>query len=787
LKLTSFIRSYIFGKGNKGHFYRKSLLFVVFITCIPTAIIGISSYYVGSSNIEHEVNRTHQLRLKKDIQRIDESFSQLELSLTQWSQSPAFGAKLRNLDTVQQYADIQDMYKSILTFKASNPLIDKVALYVDGPSLLITDEMTERLTDAKEKSDLHSLIEGKTSVYWLLPYTNLRLKQNGNSLILVHTLSGQGIKPYGALLLYVNPNQLELMMKDINADENGVSFIVDGDYRSITPSSISRDASNELRVALSGELASRKSNGSTFGYDFKGEAYSISTGISNRLGYPWIYVSATPMSNLTAPVVLISRLLIGISVIVLLLGLLLSWVASNKLYKPIQRIISLIQSDNKTTDKTSSDEIELIEKRWQYVTRESQVLHERLDRALPVLKEGFMLQLVQGHLLGLSENEILEQMVQYGWDVQDKTFRMMLVQLHGLSDLDGKFLDGDEQLVTFAAANIIEEIVGNRVQAHNFGTINFRDLTVGLLFSFGKDKANEAMKRDIYHMANEMVQVLKQLLKVRVTISLSKAASSMVQIPHTLNESRQALRFRSIEAEHEIIDTEELLPEGQGIVYPFDLENEILQTLRLGMLEETDRSIQLFLVELQQQAAKEGSVKQGMQQLLGSMLHVVLQTGFNPERIYQGANLYEQFSKLRESKEMHEWFRDRLVIPYITELVQVQDFYNKQLISKVVDLIHREYMNDLSLEYFADLYGTSSVKLSNGFKQIMSVNFIDYLTKVRMGHIKELLISTDMKINDIALACGYQPTYFNRIFKKHEGVTASEYRETRRNAANASF
>ncbi|MEK3725990.1 AraC family transcriptional regulator [Paenibacillus sp. FSL H8-0034] len=788
MKTASFIRSFISGKANKGHLYRKSLLFVVFVACIPTAVIGISSYFVGSKNIEHEVNRTHQLQLKKEIQRIDESFSQLELSLTQWSQSPAFGSKLRNLDTVQQYADIQDLYKSILTLKASNPLIDKVTLYVEGPSLIITDEMTERLTEAKEKNDFASLLQTKASVFWTLPSMDLQLKQNGSSLVLVHTLSGQGIKPFGALLLYVNPRKLESLIKNASSEEKGTSFIVSGDYRSITPSPSDNRASQELQTTLSGQLASRNNNESTFIYDFQGEAYSISTGVSNRLGYPWIYVSATPMSNLTAPVVLISRLMIGISLIVLLLALLLSWFASNKLYKPIQRIVRLIQSDNVTTaaDRDSGDEIELIEKKWQYVTRESQVLHERLDRALPALKEGFMLQLVQGHLQGLSENEVLDQMNQYGWDVEGKVFRMMLIQLHGLSNLDGRFVDGDEQLVTFAAGNIIEEIVGQRVDAAGFSVINFRDLTVGLLVFFPDTVSGESMKRDLYHLSNEMLQSLKQLLKVSVTISLSKAARSLVHISHTLNESRQALRYRSIEAEHAIIDTEELLPEGQGIVYPFDLENEILQTLRLGMLTETDGNIQMFLIELQKQAVKEGSVKQGMQQLLGSMLHVMLQTGFNPENIFPGVNLYEQFAKLREPKEMHQWFKDKVVTPYVTELVQVQDFYIKQLITKVADTIHREYMNDLSLEYFADLYGTSTVKLSSGFKQIMSVNFIDYLTKIRIGHIKELLVTTDMKINDIALACGYQPTYFNRIFKKHEGVTASEYRDTHKNAANAS-
>jgi AraC-like DNA-binding protein len=45
---------------------------------------------------------------------------------------------------------------------------------------------------------------------------------------------------------------------------------------------------------------------------------------------------------------------------------------------------------------------------------------------------------------------------------------------------------------------------------------------------------------------------------------------------------------------------------------------------------------------------------------------------------------------------------------------------------------------------------------------------------------KMLLVKSDMTIQDIAARCGYEdPSYFGKIFKKHEGMTAVEYRERR--------
>jgi YesN/AraC family two-component response regulator len=69
------------------------------------------------------------------------------------------------------------------------------------------------------------------------------------------------------------------------------------------------------------------------------------------------------------------------------------------------------------------------------------------------------------------------------------------------------------------------------------------------------------------------------------------------------------------------------------------------------------------------------------------------------------------------------------------------------------------------------------VTLSKTFKQVTGKNFIDYLTELRMGKAKELLADTELKINDVAVQVGYQHSYFNRIFKKQEGITPSQYRE----------
>jgi AraC-like DNA-binding protein len=68
-------------------------------------------------------------------------------------------------------------------------------------------------------------------------------------------------------------------------------------------------------------------------------------------------------------------------------------------------------------------------------------------------------------------------------------------------------------------------------------------------------------------------------------------------------------------------------------------------------------------------------------------------------------------------------------------------------------------------------------KLSRAFKTETGVTYTEYLTRLRLDKCKELLVNTDMKINDIAEMLRYQPAYLIRIFKKAEQMTPGQYRE----------
>ena len=81
----------------------------------------------------------------------------------------------------------------------------------------------------------------------------------------------------------------------------------------------------------------------------------------------------------------------------------------------------------------------------------------------------------------------------------------------------------------------------------------------------------------------------------------------------------------------------------------------------------------------------------------------------------------------------------------------------------------------LKLAYIAKHFGFSASYLSRKFKQETGINFIEYLTNLRMKKAMNIA-RTNVKMYQAAAEVGIpDPNYFSRCFKKYAGMSYSEY------------
>ncbi|NOU85614.1 helix-turn-helix domain-containing protein [Paenibacillus sp. LMG 31460] len=759
------------------NYYYKNLIIVFIVTCLPMAIIAACNYFIAVKQIETEVKRNHQLQLQQIYNSMEKQLSHLELIGNQWGFNPIFNSDLLNGDLRQKPDTTRELLVSLRILKETNPLIDNAVLYLQKDQLLISDdEGINSITEEPTKQTFQQLLTMKSSLFWWdHPISALKYKNKVN-VALVHKVQGLEGAPFGTIILYINKSQLDDWLFPLNPDGEGVAFILNKDGEWVTNGRRQSSEPIELDEAVRQEVLKQGRQEGDFIYNQNGVSYSVTIGLLSRNG--WKYVVATPLSKLTAPVILVSKLGLAISLIGLLVAFVLSLLASRSIYRPVKHLVGMFMDSvgGGTAPVEKNDEFQFIEGKWRKMIHESRELHVNLEQSRQSLKEGLLLQLIQGHLYFFSEAELKEKMSLHGWNGDDKGFAIILVRMDGIADKKGKFHEGDEQLATFSAVNISQEIL--KSSCKDAEVINFYDLSFAVLLAYPSELPKEQVKSDLFRLSGELIDILTRFTQMRFTVGVGKLVYLAQDIHKSLEEAREALRFRDLDKNEQILDMDNILPLAANHVnYPFDIENAIIQSMKMGVQKEAVRQLEYFVEDLKQNQGKEMLFQQGMLQLLGSILHALLKSGVYSAALHRDGNLFEQLSAIKVPDEMLRWMRSRIIEPYVTELSNTREKIMKQIVNKVIDAIHEHYHTPISLESCADAHGITSYNLSKEFKQYTGTNFIDYLTNIRLEKAKELLRTTDMKMNDIAERVGYQPTYFIRIFKKVEGTTPGRYRE----------
>ena len=92
---------------------------------------------------------------------------------------------------------------------------------------------------------------------------------------------------------------------------------------------------------------------------------------------------------------------------------------------------------------------------------------------------------------------------------------------------------------------------------------------------------------------------------------------------------------------------------------------------------------------------------------------------------------------------------------------------------------------EISLSVLAEEFHLNPQYISQLFKNEIGVNFLTYLTNIRLEHAKKLLISTSLPIAEVSEQSGYGDyRVFTKVFKKNEGITPSQYRKALWNEGN---
>jgi AraC-like DNA-binding protein len=84
---------------------------------------------------------------------------------------------------------------------------------------------------------------------------------------------------------------------------------------------------------------------------------------------------------------------------------------------------------------------------------------------------------------------------------------------------------------------------------------------------------------------------------------------------------------------------------------------------------------------------------------------------------------------------------------------------------------------ELSLNKVANVVKMNANHLSENFKRVTGINFVEYVARTRFANACDLLRNPNLHISEIAFAAGFQSlSQFNRVFKRFSGKSPTQYR-----------
>lgn len=109
-----------------------------------------------------------------------------------------------------------------------------------------------------------------------------------------------------------------------------------------------------------------------------------------------------------------------------------------------------------------------------------------------------------------------------------------------------------------------------------------------------------------------------------------------------------------------------------------------------------------------------------------------------------------------------------------------EEIFKDQLVASVVQYCRENMMTKINLSMILKEFSVNKNQLNVAFDNEVGMTCMEYVEKMRINYSKRLLDEQNWSISEISEKIGYDDTnYYSKVFKKHIGMTPSEYRQNK--------
>lgn len=151
----------------------------------------------------------------------------------------------------------------------------------------------------------------------------------------------------------------------------------------------------------------------------------------------------------------------------------------------------------------------------------------------------------------------------------------------------------------------------------------------------------------------------------------------------------------------------------------------------------------------------------------------------------QMTDLIREIIQVNDEKEIGYQLRTRILLLELIEGLLKEDglvpavFGNAAGMQReLLAYIQEHYTEKITLHMLAEEFHLSEKYISWYFKEHFSISFTQYVAHLRMTRAKDILLTSEQSVTEVALSCGYPSVnLFIRSFKDMYGITPLQYRK----------
>jgi two-component system, response regulator YesN len=737
------------------------ILILPMVTCF--IIYRISINLAVSSSIANSLSVLKQSEIVLD-QRMNE--------IRNFTRQFAFNdnvIELLNLNDSDKKSSIflaWSISKDLLSYATTNDYLQNSYLYIKRDQTVITPKSV-----FYRDKDFYSLNNYSNNSFSNWKKNVLEKNHNGDFIPLTSKTNGSHTtinyvqslplnsfnKPIGTLVVQIDESQIDGLLTNFAKQYGGWAYITDQDGNTLAKNGISNSQIKNLNL----KPWSYKKNT----YRFLNNDTLLITSYSPDNG--WYYVAGIPKSSLLKSANNVKRTSLLITLFALILGGLVCLVFAIRNSGPIHDLVLTIKEQLGIEGEKLKNEYHFLQGNIGNLLTQKKFLEDKLNHQLPLLIETYLKRLIQGDVYSI--DEIREINEQFGSKFQNYGYVGILKFKGYLNKIQNNELSIARLLIKDKLMQI-----GQNIQVTNYSV----DQLVFIYWIELDCKAKVVPK------IRSEIQKINRSVEDKYNFSLSIAIGSMFETLEGVNQSFQnakELMDYSVLMNHTgLFWHDEIKKETIIYKYTIDQELQIINALKTG--EASLAKALLNQVFAENFGENQLSIEMALQ-LINEIKATLLKT-LDKKRQNESSELIALQTKFKnmESTDRLEQIHDL----FNQAIEEICCSFNKKkieldhaMIRIIKEFLEKNYIDaNLALNEMAEKLDLQEKYVAQMFKQHTGMYLMEYLEKVRIKKAAQLLIETEMKIEDIADQVGYNSSHsFRRAFKRLLFVTPVQYRK----------